>query len=95
MGDKKKAYCYRGHQLTPDNIRTNGEGFRQCRICYNERVRDRRKQLREALQTIADFPMPDGYIECMNAFVVVRRIASDAIRRKPGIPRGRKWGANV
>lgn len=32
-GSKPQTHCRMGHELTPDNVYTNGDGSRQCRIC--------------------------------------------------------------
>lgn len=33
--------CKRGHDLTPENLHTNGRGSRGCRTCFNDRARER------------------------------------------------------
>jgi hypothetical protein len=38
MSGKKRTHCFRGHELTPENTKANGNA-RQCRICINERAR--------------------------------------------------------
>lgn len=39
MGDCKKTHCLKGHLLDGNNLVFNSEGFRECRICRNERQR--------------------------------------------------------
>jgi 5-methylcytosine-specific restriction endonuclease McrA len=34
------THCLRGHEFTPDNVYLTGEGFRYCKTCQNERVRN-------------------------------------------------------
>lgn len=43
----KPTHCKRGHELTPENICRNGKRF-QCRICRNERQRQRTASLPHA-----------------------------------------------
>lgn len=33
----RRTHCHRGHELTPENSSSNGDGKRTCRICRNER----------------------------------------------------------
>ena len=46
------THCRRGHPFTAENSRPRSNGFRSCRICYDEwlrRLRDERRRLRELL----------------------------------------------
>lgn len=50
MGDHRKQACKNGHPLTPENIVTNSEGFRECRTCRNKReaIRRRKKRMKSS-----------------------------------------------
>ena len=50
----RKTHCKRGHHLTPENVRIQTNGGRQCRPCLKirglertERHREKRKQLKD------------------------------------------------
>lgn len=36
----EKTHCRRGHELTPDNIRTNHHGNRQCKTCQTAKHKE-------------------------------------------------------
>jgi len=102
MGDKPKTHCYEGHPLVPENLRVNSYGFRQCRTCYNLAVNRRRAIPREALKEIASIVpsatvmviMADGSefrVVPLDQFWALQRIARNAINRKGGTPKGRRW----
>jgi hypothetical protein len=37
----RRTHCFRNHPLTPDNVKDNGAGKRECRTCSRERERER------------------------------------------------------
>ncbi len=43
-----KTHCRQGHELTPENTYVTKEGWRQCRVCHNAKMRrmnERRRHL--------------------------------------------------
>lgn len=45
---ERKTHCKHGHEFTPENTRwkrhRNGETYRECRVCHNERARRANKR---------------------------------------------------
>ena len=52
MGAKKREICANGHPLTADNIYTNADGWRYCRLCHLQRAAERRAEIKLATEQL-------------------------------------------
>lgn len=48
----KKTHCKYGHEFTPDNVKRNRDGWRQCRICLRNRSRASGTKRRDRLKAL-------------------------------------------
>jgi HNH endonuclease len=95
--NKRKKVCKRGHALTPDNVRVNARGYRNCLTCYHLRERANRSR-RQSLSWIGPLhgPRKPGKYStvCRNGHV--RTAANTEYLRSGGIQcltcRGRPGG---
>lgn len=61
-----RTHCFHGHEWVPENLMSNGEGKRCCKVCHREQGRARKRRKQEAARESRNAPQGDASLDAGN-----------------------------